>query len=420
MMRRQGRDSFDKKIPQAFLSGDVKTIERVLEGHADGDAHRPKEASTQANMSAVYATSSDVLMEQLRLGTLILGRPTHTYHQLEHQGAGDSPIWRLHEYSDRASKLRSRRELMDDVVPGLTFGTVRKAVPAGEAHVGCIEVEGNHNFFLADGTLVSNCDNVAAWRAAELRELGISARPYITWRQRADGGTTYHVVVLFPDGTHEDPSLLLGMGGAARAADRAEEERKLGERMGEFVAGMARTRTVAGGLQTMLGQRSTTVLGNLQRPSSPMYYYRAPDFPYGGSGFPYPGFPYSGAPVDYEKIYAYPDSEDAWRQEREYKKAALEDMLGVAINSPQNFNQLQYTIPFQTDDSYEEWSPSRPQAFYANPLYPNLPSTPGGGPLFNTRLRDPDEMDWEDKFDRFDGVPAHVRRHLRVKRRRAA
>lgn len=155
-----------------------------------------------------------------------------------------------------------------------------------------------------------DCDNVASWRAAELCELGIAAKPYITWRKRPDGGTTYHVVVLWPDGTHEDPSLLLGMGGESRAADRKEEERKLGERTADFIAGYAR------------GAKRDTVFG-----------------------------------------------------------------LG-AITTPQDFSQLQYTIPFQNDDAYEDWSPTRPQGFYNNPYYPNLPSTPGGVPIFNTLLGD--------------------------------
>lgn len=80
-----------------------------------------------------------------------------------------------------------------------------------------------------------DCDNVASWRAAELRQLGIEAKPYITWRTRPDGGMTYHVVTMWPDGTIEDPSLILGMGGASRAPDRAEEIRKLGERMKNYV-----------------------------------------------------------------------------------------------------------------------------------------------------------------------------------------
>ena len=82
-----------------------------------------------------------------------------------------------------------------------------------------------------------DCDGLACWRAAELRQAGIQARPYMTHRQRPDGGTTYHALVLWPaigpacpHVTSEDPSLLLGMGGPARAADRAEEIRKNKER----------------------------------------------------------------------------------------------------------------------------------------------------------------------------------------------
>lgn len=156
-----------------------------------------------------------------------------------------------------------------------------------------------------------DCDNVAAWRCAELRELGVDAMPYITWRKRPDGGTTYHVIVMWPDGSSEDPSLLLGMGGALRAADRVHEEEKLGERTADFIQGLQKTRRISGGMQ----------------------------------------------------------------------------MLGVgAITTPQDFSSLQYTIPFQTDEAYADWSPTRPQSDYWNPYYPNLPTTKGGGPVFNTLL----------------------------------
>jgi hypothetical protein len=90
------------------------------------------------------------------------------------------------------------------------------------------------------GRIIENgggdCDNLAAWRVAELRQKGIQARPYMTHRERIGGGTTYHALVLWPPfgsvkhETSEDPSLLLGMGGPARAADRAEEIRKNVER----------------------------------------------------------------------------------------------------------------------------------------------------------------------------------------------
>lgn len=92
-----------------------------------------------------------------------------------------------------------------------------------------------------------DCDNLASWRVAELRELGVNAKPYITWRQRPDGGTTYHVIVLWPDGSSEDPSLLLGMGQPDREPDRLDEVAKLGERAGELVSGAFETLLFARG-----------------------------------------------------------------------------------------------------------------------------------------------------------------------------
>lgn len=231
MMRGQGTDSFDKRVPQSFLSGSEDVVSRVLEGHGDGDAWRPANGKyKRPGVEAIYATSSDVLMEQLRFGALVLGRPTYAYQYEDHQGEGDSPIWRLHEYNDEAVKLRTRKELLEEDLPGLRYGTVRNIHPFGSERVGCIEVEDNHNFFLADGTLVSNCDNVGCVRAAELRSCGLDASPFITYKKRADGGTTVHVVTRYPDNTVEDPSRILGMGGYRHKAERDEELRRLAER----------------------------------------------------------------------------------------------------------------------------------------------------------------------------------------------
>ncbi len=59
-----------------------------------------------------------------------------------------------------------------------------------------------------------DCEDLACWRAAELRHAGIPCRPYIKWRQSKEGrGMIYHVVVWWPDGRIEDPSLALGMKG---------------------------------------------------------------------------------------------------------------------------------------------------------------------------------------------------------------
>jgi hypothetical protein len=56
---------------------------------------------------------------------------------------------------------------------------------------------------------VGDCEDLAAWRAAELRFwLGLPARA-ICYRS---GRRKFHAVVAYPDGTIEDPSRKLGMG----------------------------------------------------------------------------------------------------------------------------------------------------------------------------------------------------------------
>lgn len=91
------------------------------------------------------------------------------------------------------------------------------------------------------GQIIQNgggdCDNLATWRVAELRQQGIKADPYMTNRPSPDGsGTIYHALVLWPPfanvgyRTSEDPSLLLGMSQPQRAKDRDEEIRKNEER----------------------------------------------------------------------------------------------------------------------------------------------------------------------------------------------
>lgn len=56
-----------------------------------------------------------------------------------------------------------------------------------------------------------DCEDLAAWRAAELRQRGVNATPYIKIRKLPNGAFRAHAVVKLPDGTIEDPSAKLGM-----------------------------------------------------------------------------------------------------------------------------------------------------------------------------------------------------------------
>jgi hypothetical protein len=57
-----------------------------------------------------------------------------------------------------------------------------------------------------------DCEDLAAWRAAELRDVGERARAdtYVS-RERPDGSRVWHAVVVRSDGSVEDPSAHLGM-----------------------------------------------------------------------------------------------------------------------------------------------------------------------------------------------------------------
>jgi hypothetical protein len=56
-----------------------------------------------------------------------------------------------------------------------------------------------------------DCEDLGAWRAAELRQRGVHALPHIKIRRMPNGFWRAHVVVKLPDGHIEDPSAKLGM-----------------------------------------------------------------------------------------------------------------------------------------------------------------------------------------------------------------
>ena len=99
-----------------------------------------------------------------------------------------------------------------------------------------------------------------------------------------------------------------------------------------------------------------------------------------------------------------------WRDRRQDRRTLLGIAAATPLSAqgglPGDFGQgLQYSIPFQTDDAYADWSPTRPQAYFSNPYYPQM--TPTSGPIFNTLMRDADDFD-----DRFDGLASSQKRKL--------
>lgn len=57
-----------------------------------------------------------------------------------------------------------------------------------------------------------DCDDLAPWRCAELRNYGEKAKIRIQWKRMRNGHKLFHIVVRRENGMVEDPSKILGMG----------------------------------------------------------------------------------------------------------------------------------------------------------------------------------------------------------------
>lgn len=65
-----------------------------------------------------------------------------------------------------------------------------------------------------------DCEDLASWRAAELRMKGIPARPIVKVRRLPSGAFRAHAIVGLPGGKTEDPSAKLGMYNYSAALSR--------------------------------------------------------------------------------------------------------------------------------------------------------------------------------------------------------
>lgn len=84
------------------------------------------------------------------------------------------------------------------------------------AMVPCFDIQtSDHKVYLPEHHVtVSNCDDLAPWRCAELRNAGEHAKIRIEWKTHPrTGQKVYHVLVRRQNGDIEDPSLKLGMPG---------------------------------------------------------------------------------------------------------------------------------------------------------------------------------------------------------------
>ena len=157
-------------------------------------------ADSRANPSGgwTFTTTSRELMVQTRVLQKMFGRSASVAFIPDHGGLGKNPIWRLgvRQPQAKAEKLLRVKRVDHDVT-----------------EAPCFDIQtGDHYVYLPEHDVtVSNCEDLACWRIAELRvRHNENARPHIT-AKKIGNFTLFHIMVRRGDGSIEDPSRILGM-----------------------------------------------------------------------------------------------------------------------------------------------------------------------------------------------------------------
>jgi hypothetical protein len=176
-----GDNARDKRFPQARLSLSEDDMRILLQAYAEGDGYiNPKRPTNfkHSNVKLIYNTSSTTLAKQLRFMHWLLGEPLYSWYQVNHQGAGKYPIWRLYV----GQKGTYTREILD----GVSKVPVKAIEYVGEERTYDITVADTHNFVLAEsGLIVHNCeDSSFTLASAVLRLFEIVGDFQLSWWYR--------------------------------------------------------------------------------------------------------------------------------------------------------------------------------------------------------------------------------------------
>lgn len=164
-----GSGSFEKTIPEEYLSISRERMNELISAYAAGDAYKPKPESRWYKMAnLIHNTSSSELARMLVALHLVMGRPLHPMLQLNHMGSGKKPIWRLIE---RKNTRCYQRKIGD-----VAGAAIARFEENGEAECCDVTVLDNHNVVTEGGVVVHNCDDLSTCWAASLGALGAPHR----------------------------------------------------------------------------------------------------------------------------------------------------------------------------------------------------------------------------------------------------
>ena len=245
-MKTCGGHAPEKHLPSLCMS--QEQVRSLVSGLA-------ADSSVATSGTITHGTTSEILALQLRILYRMLGQSVHIKRWDEHGGLGTHPMYRITVRQPDAPNHPNSRRNSARVV----------AIREEEPEMCCDITTDTGRFYLPESdTIVHNCEDLACYRVAELRELpwhyertapwkakkedgkrniemadprfpqddaeraasaakrdwpgwkkvkgGIPSKPFAKWRRGPQGNYHYHALTLLPDGRLEDPSLVLGMG----------------------------------------------------------------------------------------------------------------------------------------------------------------------------------------------------------------
>jgi len=264
-MKSCGGHAPEKHLPSLCVS--QEQAKSLVEGLA-------ADSSISTSGTITHGTTSEVLALQLRILYRMLNQSVHIKRWDEHGGLGTHPMYRITvRQPDNEDHPNARRNSARVV-----------AIREEEPEMCCDITTDTGRFYLPEAdVIVHNCEDLACYRVAELRELpwhyeriapwkhrkdngkpniemadprfpqggaelnaalakrpwpkwkkvkgGIPAKPFAKWRRGPEGNYHYHALTYLPDGRLEDPSLVLGMG---KEKDFAEADMATKLKLGEI------------------------------------------------------------------------------------------------------------------------------------------------------------------------------------------
>ena len=152
-------DSFNIHLPEKYFHLPENKIRALLNGYFIGNGHTDENSKwgrIRPNLKYRYSTSSEQWANDLCRLSFQIGEPLYCWKQLNHQGLGKKPIYRLSYCTSSEFVLNHGWRNIGEV----SISQVEKLDKKVQMYD--FEVADNHNFVFTNGIISHNCESLSS------------------------------------------------------------------------------------------------------------------------------------------------------------------------------------------------------------------------------------------------------------------